>query len=80
MESNEGKQSRVMVPFLLVVIAGLLALNFYQNSVIRNQSVEIRWLMHQGIVLGGRPAAAPASPGVVPQPAGTPSGQNTAHP
>jgi len=59
-----------MVPFLLVVITGLVVMNFYQNKVIREQSDQIRWLMHQGIVLSGRPAAAPSSPSVAPKPAG----------
>lgn len=82
---RDGKQSRLLVPILLLAIAGLAALNYYQNNVIQHQSTEIRWLMSQGIVVGGKPAAAwpaadPALPGPGVPPAGTPHGQKSAEP
>jgi hypothetical protein len=86
MAFSDGKQSRLLVPFLLLVIAGLVVLNFYQNNVIQNQSVEIHWLMSQKTVGGGvpatpataPPAADPAAPGQAAKPAGKSSGHSTA--
>lgn len=88
MAFSDGKQSRLLVPFLLLVICGLVVLNFYQNNVIQNQRDQIRGLVTDkmlGVVAPGKPATAepaadPATPSVTAKPAGKPSGQDTPKP
>jgi hypothetical protein len=88
MAFSDGKQSRLLVPFLLLVIAVLVVLNFYQNNVIQNQSVEIHWLMSQKTVGGAvpvapataQPAADPAARGQSAKPGKKSSGDSTAEP
>ena len=88
MAFSDGKQSRLLVPFLLLVICGLVVLNFYQNNVIQNQRDQIRGLLTDkmiGVAAPAKPAAAepeakPAAPSVTAKPAGKPGGQDTAKP
>ena len=88
MEDKRPRQSRLLVPFLLLVIIGLVAISFYQNNVIRAQSAEIGWMLKQGI-MGGTPqpkhvtpspAATPASPAATADPAGKSRDQKAARP
>ncbi len=51
-----SRYSRFLVPFLLLVIALLVVLNFYQNRVIQQQSFELKWLMTHSTITSTVPA------------------------
>ena len=76
MESTQ-KSRAFLIVFLIAAVAGLTALDMYQDRVIEKQKYELRWLMTHAVIKTELPVpandapakTAPAAPNSQPKPA-----------